>query len=117
MGLIYGDDENNNEKIKLCMVSVKKLANLQLIKPCRVLLERKVETVRLDKVDHVDEVMHRMEMLPKGYTHVFLMCHTFKSITSNSQNDLASGIDTTGVSGVFLNNKQVSQFLYSFSIM
>jgi len=68
MGLIYGDDENNNEKIKLCMVHVKKLANLQLIKPCRVLLERKVETVRLDKVDHVDKVMHRMEMLPKPKT-------------------------------------------------
>ena len=57
MNLIFGDDVNNNsKKMKVCRVDLIRLARPQLIKPCRVMLERRRGNVRENQVDYFQHV-------------------------------------------------------------
>ena len=69
MSLTYDCDVNNNgEKVKVCRIDLERVATSQLIKPCRVKLERKKSLVHENHAGYFQHVMSQVKLHVKPKT-------------------------------------------------
>ena len=59
-----GDMNNNGEKVKVCRIDLEIVDTSKLIKPCRVMLERKKSLVHENHVGYFQHVM-KLHVKPK----------------------------------------------------